>query len=37
MKPVNVNSFTNIDFSVENSDIDPKFEIGDHVRILKKG
>ena len=35
MKPVDVNSSTYIDFNVENNDEDPKFEVGDHVRVSK--
>ena len=35
MKPVDVKSSTYIDFSKENGKEDPKFEIGDHVRISK--
>ena len=35
MKPVDVNFSTYIDFSKEISDEDPKFKIGDIVRILK--
>ena len=37
MKPVNVKPCSYIEFSVESRDINPKFEIGHHVRILKKG
>ena len=33
MEPVDVKS--NIDFSVEKNDEDPKFRVGDHVRISK--
>ena len=33
--PVNVKSCTYIKFNVENNDKDPKFEVGDHVRISK--
>ena len=35
MKPVDVKSRTYIDFNVENNDKDPKFEVGDHLRISK--
>ena len=35
MKPVDVKSNTFIDFNKENNEEDPKFEVGDHVRILK--
>ena len=35
MKPINVKSSTYIDFGVENNDKDPKFEVGDHMRISK--
>ena len=35
MKPIDVKSNTIIDFSVENNDKDPEFEIDDHVRISK--
>ena len=34
-KLVEVNSSTCIDFNVENDDKDPKFLVGDHVRISK--
>ena len=34
-KSVDVNSSTYIDFGVENNKKDPKFEVGDHVRISK--
>ena len=33
MKPVAVKSNTYTDFDIENNDKDPKFEIGDHIRI----
>ena len=33
MKPVDVKSSSHIDFNVENNNKDPKFEVGDHVRI----
>ena len=33
MNPADVNSSTYIDFYGENSDKDPKFEVGSHVRI----
>ena len=35
MKPINVKDNTYIDFGKEVNDNDPKFKIGDHVRILK--
>ena len=35
MKPVDVRTSTYIDCEVENNDKNPKFKIGDHVRILK--
>ena len=35
MFPVDVKSNTYIDFGTENNEKDPKFEIGDHVRISK--
>ena len=35
MKPVDVKDNTNIDFKKEVNDKDPKFEIGDHIRISK--
>ena len=35
MKTVDVKASTYIDFAVENNGKDPKFEVGDHVRILK--
>ena len=35
MKPADVNSSTYTDFNRENNKEDPKFEIGDHVRIWK--
>ena len=35
MKPADVNSSTCIDFNKENNKKDPKFEVGDHVRISK--
>ena len=35
MMPVDVNSSTYIDFGAENNDKDPKFKVGDHVRISK--
>ena len=43
MKPINIKRNTYIDFGVENSDKDPKFEVGDHVttsifkNIFEKG
>ena len=33
VKPVDVKSSTYIDFGIENNEKDPKFKIGDHVRI----
>ena len=35
MKPVNVKSSTYIDFGIENNVKDPKFRVGDHLRISK--
>ena len=35
MKPVNVKDNTYIDFKKEANDKDPKFKVGDHVRISK--
>ena len=35
MKPFNVKDNTYIDFKKEVNDKDPKFKVGDHVRILK--
>ena len=35
MKLVDVNSNTNFDFDKENNEEDPKFEVGNHVRISK--
>ena len=35
MKPVDVKSSTYIDFCKENNNEDPKFQVGDHVRISK--
>ena len=35
MKSVNVKLYTYIDFFVENNDKDPKFKVGDHVRMSK--
>ena len=35
MKPVDVKSNTYIDLSKEVNDKDPKFKVGDHVRISK--
>ena len=35
MKPVDVKDNTYIDFKKEVNDKDPKFEVGDHVRICK--
>ena len=33
MKPIDVKASTHIEFHVENNDKDPKFKVGDHVRI----
>ena len=35
MKPVDVKDHTYIDFKKEINDKDPKFNVGDHVRIFK--
>ena len=35
MKPVDVNPSTYFDFYKENNKEDPKFELGDHIRISK--
>ena len=35
MKPIHVKSSTYIDFGVESNDVDPKFKVGDDVRISK--
>ena len=35
MKPVDVKGDTYIDFKKEVNDKDPKFKVGDHVRISK--
>ena len=35
MKPVDVKSSIYIEFGVENNNKNPKFEVGDHVRISK--
>ena len=35
MKPIDVKSSTSVDSSKENNDKDPKFKIGDSVRISK--
>ena len=35
MKSIDVKSSTCILFGAENNDKDPKFEVGDHVRISK--
>ena len=35
MKPINAGDNTYIDFSKEVNDKDPKFKVGDHVRISK--
>ena len=34
-KPIDVKSSTYIDFGVENNYEDPKFRVGDHIRISK--
>ena len=35
MKPVDVKSSTCITFDIGNNEKDPKYEVGDHVRISK--
>ena len=35
MRAIDVKTSTNIDFGVENNDKDPKFKVGDHIRISK--
>ena len=35
MKPAGVKASLHIDFNVENNEQDPKFEVGDHVKIWK--
>ena len=35
IKPVDVKSSSNIDFNKESNKEDPKFKVGDHVRISK--
>ena len=35
MNPVDVKNDTHIDFDKDVSDKDPKFQVGDHVRISK--
>ena len=35
MKPVDVKNNTYIDFKIEINNKDPKFKVGDHVRISK--
>ena len=35
MKSVDAKDITNIDFKEEVNDKDPKFKVGDHVRISK--
>ena len=35
MKPVDAKSSTYIDFSIVNNGNDPKFKVGDHVKISK--
>ena len=34
MKPFDVKLSTYTDFEVKNNDKDPKFKVGDHVRLL---
>ena len=35
MKPIDVKNNTYIDFVKENNNKDPKFQVGDHIRISK--
>ena len=35
MKPTNVKSDSYAEYNVDSNDKDPKFQVGDHVRILK--
>ena len=35
MKPIDVKNNTYTDFKNDVNDVDPKFKVGDHVRILK--
>ena len=35
MKPVNVKSNSYLEYNVNSNDKDPKFQVGDHVRISK--
>ena len=35
MKPLNLKSSIYLDFGIENNDKDPKFKVGDYVRISK--
>ena len=35
IKPIDVKTTTYIDFDIEDNDKDPKFKVGDHVRISK--
>ena len=35
MKPVDVKNNTQIDFQIEINNKDPKFKVGDHVKISK--
>ena len=35
MNPEDIKSSTYIEFNIKNKDRDPKFEVGDHVRVLK--
>ena len=35
MKPVDIKSSKYINFGIENNDKDPKFKVGDHLRISK--
>ena len=36
MRPVDVKSGTYIDYGIENSYKDPKFNVGDYIRISKR-
>ena len=35
MKPVNIKSCNRIEYNINSNDTDPKFKIGDYVRISK--
>lgn len=35
VKPINVKSRTNILFGIKNNNRDPRFKVGDHVRMSK--